>query len=220
MNPRLARALVRLYPRAWRERYGVEFGALLEDGPGGVREVLDVMGSALGERALPTIGGDKMSSSSRMKTWSLRAPWAVFVIAPLGLFAASYGFALFILWSGWRMFLPNEEIPFVVVHGWAAAYFGLGRALYFSAPFLLGLAIAWMAAWTRIKAIWPAMGMTLIALLGGLAQVRVSRVSLSEPGHVGMGLTLWHPAFSAAVLLISVLAFWLLRMRREQSPMV
>ena len=37
MNPKLARLLVRLYPRAWRERYGAEFAALLETGRGGVR---------------------------------------------------------------------------------------------------------------------------------------------------------------------------------------
>lgn len=217
MNGKLARALVRLYPRGWRKRYGAEFEALLEVGAGGFGTVLDVVGSALVERVLPTMGGEMMAGHSRLETWSQRAPWAVFVIAPAGLFAASYGFALFILWSGWRMFLPNEERPFVVVHGWAVAYFGFGRILYFCAPFILCLAIAWMAARPGMKAIWPTVGMTLIALLGGAAQVRVSRPSVSEPGHVGMGLTLWHPAFSAAVLLISVLVYALLRLRRTRT---
>jgi hypothetical protein len=35
MNPALARLLTRLYPRPWRERYGAEFEAFLQTGPGG-----------------------------------------------------------------------------------------------------------------------------------------------------------------------------------------
>jgi hypothetical protein len=38
---------VRLYPTAWRERYGPEFGALLEDVEPGWRELLDVLGGAV-----------------------------------------------------------------------------------------------------------------------------------------------------------------------------
>ncbi len=58
MNPALARLLTRLYPRAWRERYGAEFEALLLDGRGGLRTAADVVGSALSERIFPTQGGN------------------------------------------------------------------------------------------------------------------------------------------------------------------
>jgi hypothetical protein len=58
MNPRLAHLLLRLYPRAWRERYGDEFEALLLAGRAGIRNelgaVLNVAGSALKERVSPT----------------------------------------------------------------------------------------------------------------------------------------------------------------------
>ena len=54
MNRRLAHLLVRLYPRAWRERYGAEFEALLEIGPGDVRTFANAVWSALHERAFPT----------------------------------------------------------------------------------------------------------------------------------------------------------------------
>jgi hypothetical protein len=56
MNPRLARLLVRLYPQAWRERYGLEFEALLETGRGGVTTMAKVVWSAIGERIFPTVG--------------------------------------------------------------------------------------------------------------------------------------------------------------------
>jgi hypothetical protein len=56
MTPKLARLLVRLYPRPWRERYGAEFEALLQSGDGGLRAVANVVWSALHERVFPTPG--------------------------------------------------------------------------------------------------------------------------------------------------------------------
>lgn len=52
MTPRFARWLVRLYPLDWRERYGEEFEALLQDGPGGFRAVVNVLYSAFRERVV------------------------------------------------------------------------------------------------------------------------------------------------------------------------
>jgi hypothetical protein len=57
MNPRMAQLLTRLYPHPWRERYGMEFQALLQDGDGGVRAGVNVALSALGEHIFPTHGG-------------------------------------------------------------------------------------------------------------------------------------------------------------------
>jgi hypothetical protein len=57
MKPRLAHLLLQLYPRAWRERYGEEFEALLQAERGGMRNelgaVLNVAGAALKERFSP-----------------------------------------------------------------------------------------------------------------------------------------------------------------------
>jgi hypothetical protein len=58
MNPRLAHLLVRLYPPAWRERYGAEFEELLKTENGGVRTSANVVWSALSEHIVPTRGGN------------------------------------------------------------------------------------------------------------------------------------------------------------------
>jgi len=58
MNPRLARLLTLLYPRGWRERYGAEFEALLQDEKSGFGAALNVIWSALIERIFPTQGGN------------------------------------------------------------------------------------------------------------------------------------------------------------------
>jgi len=57
MSPRLARLLTLLYPRDWRERYGVEFEAFLEDGPDDIGTLANVVFSGLSEYIFPTRGG-------------------------------------------------------------------------------------------------------------------------------------------------------------------
>lgn len=58
MKTVVARMLTRLYPRAWRERYGAEFEALLEAGRGGLRAAANVVWSAAHEHIFPTQGGN------------------------------------------------------------------------------------------------------------------------------------------------------------------
>jgi hypothetical protein len=56
MNHRVAHLLICLYPRHWRERYGAEFQAFLEMGPGDFRSSANVAQSALCEHIFPTRG--------------------------------------------------------------------------------------------------------------------------------------------------------------------
>ena len=58
MNRVVAHLLTRLYPRDWRERYGAEFEALLEDGSGDLRTSANVVRSALSEHIFATRGGN------------------------------------------------------------------------------------------------------------------------------------------------------------------
>ena len=216
MNRGLARALVRLYPRSWRERYGAEFAALLEDDPGGLSAVMNVMGAALAERVFPA-GGGKMAKTSRWEMWGARAPWAMFGVAPAAFLALAYSVAMLILWTGWRKFLPAEQTPFVPVDGWAIAYFGIGRVLYFLSPMLVGVLVAWAAVRARAKSIWPVLGMALIAWAGGMAQVQVSRPTLSAPGRVGMTLDVGRLGYAPEALAISLLVYLLLRLRDART---
>ncbi len=217
MKRRLAKALARLYPRNWRERYGAEFEALLEEGTGSLGAALDVMLSALGERVSPTTGEEMTAATSRMETWTQRAPWAVFGIAPVGLLAAAYFAALAILWSGWQMFLPNEQAPFVPVQGWAVAWFGVGRVLYFGAPVLAGIWLAVAASRSRIGFLWPTLGAAFIATIDSVVQVQTVRPSLNETGRVHLELAAWHPGYSAVVLGCTLATYWWLRARRGRS---
>ena len=55
MNPREARLLVHLYPRPWRDRYGMEFEEFLQATPRSFGSVANVIWSAAWERVSPTI---------------------------------------------------------------------------------------------------------------------------------------------------------------------
>lgn len=78
--------LLRLYPRPWRERYGVEFGALLEDCSLSPFTVFDVMVGALDAHiAPPDITGRilRMLQQTRRSAITVFCAWIAFVVAGL-----------------------------------------------------------------------------------------------------------------------------------------
>jgi hypothetical protein len=194
VNGRLARLLTRLYPRAWRQRYRLEFEELLENGSGGLRASVNVICSALREHVIPTQGGamDQAARSLRFHSCCVRAPWAVFCLAPLALLAGAYFIACLYLWSVWTIFLPGADTPFGV--RWTGApyalqnlCFQLGKFYYFGAPMLVGWAMGLIAARQRMKAAWPILSLILVALTGGSAQIHASRTGVPHwLGHIRM----------------------------------
>jgi hypothetical protein len=146
--------------------------------------------------ALIRLGGmDDLSKAMierrQFQSWCVRAPWATFGLAPLFLLAGAYFVACLVLWSGWKIFLPGADTPFVPLDGLAILYFGLGRWLYFSAPVLIGWGIGLMAARQRFRAAWPTIGLALVALVGGTAEVHASHPAVpGKVGHISMDLAL------------------------------
>jgi hypothetical protein len=183
--------------------------------------------------ALSQLKGQKMNpdtSSFKFQSWCVRAPWAMFGLAPLFLLAAAYFVACLILWSGWRIFLPGTNTPFVQIDGVAIFYFGVGRMLYFFAPILIGWGIGFIAVQERIvqeriKAVWPTVGLILIALIGGTAQVHASRPVPGGVEHISMGLALGRSVQTVSsglvhvlvILSLTVLPFLVLRYYKVHS---
>ena len=226
MNHSLARLLTRLYPRPWRKRYGAEFETLLQSNKGGLRTLADVVWSAICEHIFPT-GGLNMHADlnpSRLQSWCARAPWAIFGLAPLSLLAGAYFVACLILWSGWKIFLPGTDTPFVPIDGFAVLYFGVGRLLYYSAPILVGWAIGLIASRQRLKAVWPAIGFILLALAGTSAQVHASRPDSNAAGQISMHFAFGNSAqgvaegLTRALVIFSLIALPYLIGRLRRSP--
>jgi hypothetical protein len=160
----------------------------------------------------------------QFQSWSTRAPLAIFGAAPLLFLAAAWFVACFILWSGWQIFLPGTDTPFVPVNGFAILYFGLGRLLYFSAPLIIGWAIGLTAARQRHRAHWPCLGFALVALAASAFQVHASR--LAVPGATGQVSMRLAPslllssslAHAAVYFSLMLLPYLLWRLKKTLSP--
>ncbi len=85
MNPRIAHLLTRLYPLAWRERYGAEFEELLQTEDASLRTAANVFRSALSEHIFP-LRGLKMNRLPRSLAAILCAYLAV-IAAGLNFYA-------------------------------------------------------------------------------------------------------------------------------------
>jgi hypothetical protein len=112
------------------------------------------------------------------------------------------------------------------VYGIANFYFGVGRLIYYCAPILIGWGIGIIAARQRVKAVWPTVGLVLIAWIGGSAQVHASRTAVPGGfGHISMGFAhgasmpgVFHGLSHALVILsLTVLPYLIWRLQKAHS---
>jgi len=129
-----------------------------------------------------------MIEQPELRSVTARAPWAVLGAGPLLGLVVGWGIALLILWSGWAWFLQGSRTPFVPLHGFAIAYFGVGRMLYYSAPLLSGWGMVLLAGRQRVRAIWPViLGSLVVAVLGATGAVDVRPPAVpGDTGDVGI----------------------------------
>jgi hypothetical protein len=148
-----------------------------------------------------------MLGRRELRSWSTRAPWAVFGLGGLGSLTAAYAIALTILWSGWRMFLPESASPFAVeLHGISVWYFGVGRMLYYGAPLFVGWGLGVIAARQRMGVAWPVAGIVLACVAGAMAHVRVG-----VGGSVGMGIAPVSVTYLAGSMVLAGLPYLIWR---------
>ena len=113
-------ALVRLYPRSWRERYEIEFLAVLASRPPSVGDRVDIVRGAMDARLHPELSGDR--DPSRRRT----PPERVAAVASLAAGA---------LWLAWFGLIVRD------FRGWDAAEPASG-ALIVALGTFAGLALA------------------------------------------------------------------------------
>jgi hypothetical protein len=153
MRPALARILIRLYPRAWRERFAEEFETLLLDAGvgrsellGGLRIGANVAKSAIHEHIFPTQGGT-MSRDAHSFGAVIRNPSALIPI-----FMSMTALALVLGHIG-LYGVAREADEGTTAHLWQILMAG-------QAPVLLFFAIKWLP-----RSPWRALG--VLALQAG-----------------------------------------------------
>jgi hypothetical protein len=93
-----------------------------------------------------------MTARRQLRSWTSRAPWAMFSLIPLIALAVAYFFACLYLWFGWNVFVPDADTPFgavVPLYSFSNLYFQVGKLYYYGAPILVGWAMAILAARQR-----------------------------------------------------------------------
>jgi hypothetical protein len=214
--------LIRLYPKAWRERYGVEFRALLDDRPPGPLDMLDILFNAGREHVkrlpLRTAGirlGGLLACLSLLLLvvgFVVREEGAAefFVIASPLLAALAWPALLRLAGARWQplaygmlgVLLPGLLLPNLLGASGQAALMILMAAL--GVYGLAALLTAWFA-----RAKLPALAALLTALSGG-ATVGLSltqllhHAGLISVNLVGFGVVLWAAAHLAWTAVVAV----------------
>jgi hypothetical protein len=175
--------------------------------------------------ALVRLGGienlaNAMINQRRFQSWSSRAPWAMFCVAPPLLLGCAYFIALEILWYGWNLFMPGADTPFGTaprgpIYRLSNLYFQADKFYYFSAPILVDWGFALIAVRQRMKSTWVIAGAVLVAVMGGTGQVHAGRAALQSGfGHVYMDFFHYRPFHVFAILLMSLLPYAIWKFRR------
>ncbi|HEY7890438.1 MAG TPA: hypothetical protein VIC29_19620 [Steroidobacteraceae bacterium] len=160
MNRTLVRWLLRVYPSAWRERYGQEFEDLLQAGPGGLRAVLDVLRSGLRERWSPPPQAElSMSTYSRSVLLLSKQPSAYL---PMTMSIA----ALIVVVVGLAMFgfPPPHADEGATAHTWQLL-------MLFQAPVIVWFLLKWIRKAPRLA--FSILGIQIVLALAAMAPVYI-----------------------------------------------
>lgn len=160
---RAARLFVRLYPRAWRERYGGEFNALLDETPAAWREAANIAGSAARARLSPRLPAAFLASAAVFAPWQICAAAAV----PLALLVLNYLLGIPAIREGDTLYIATRQLSvqafcgsgslanIVIGGGFLGIATAAGRRVRF-AYLAAALPVALVAAQTG-RIVWSAM---------------------------------------------------------------
>jgi hypothetical protein len=155
MSERRHHWLTRLYPPAWRARYGEEMDELLSEGCSW-RDMLDVARSALVERMRHSSGAGVESMPARNVAILVRKPSAV---VPIVMSLCAVTVVVVAIANGSAKPQPDEG---AAAHIWQILIAG-------QLPFLAWFAVRWL---TRdFKAAVPVLGIQILALAAALFPV-------------------------------------------------
>lgn len=194
--------LVRLYPRAWRDRYEAEFLALLEARPPTIGDVLDTVRGAVDAHFHPHLAGGDVEPPR----WTHRIPGLLALTAGVMWSASvlSFMFAVDPSWQLWGLIPLSMLFMFLGLPGDYMAAHGRRIAIAFG---LIGLCIvgANLPLW-MLQVV--AAGAGYLIALGGMLTLAAIRAGIGPSGRwillaaaVGLPVTISLPA---AVGLVSI----------------
>jgi len=155
------------------------------------RDRADAEARAYSRLGTPDTLANAMTDRPEFRSWTARAPWAAFILAPpaaLALILAITAVAIVVVVQTHRPTpdaLPNLPAWFA---GLSATIIRLESLVL---PVLLGWAVVAVAARQRIRPIWPALGLTVIAVLGATSELSIFLpLAPGQLGEVSVGMRL------------------------------
>jgi hypothetical protein len=119
---------------------------------------------------------------------------------------------------------PEYDSPFGArTHGFANLYFQAGKYYYCAAPVLVGWWMEFVAIRRRVKAVWPTIGLLLVAWMGAAARIQASQATVhSGFRHIRIDFDFWlliqnerdGMLHAATILLLGAIPYLLWRFRR------
>lgn len=155
-----------------------------------------------------------MIDRKALQAWSVRAPWAAFLLAPSAALIVIDVVSIVATVALAKMVMPPAGVnPASTAPGWFA---GLAAAINifhaYILPPLLALGIALLATRQRMRmgARWPLVGLAAVACLAAAVQVHIDLPGPHRPGEVSLGVE--HGSmvvFGAAQNLVLTMALYL-----------
>lgn len=190
---RLTAAALRAYPPSFRERYGPELTALVEDLPTTPRNTVDLLVGAARAWLRPRFGADGRRGRLQATLATTWLAWCAGFLAAPAIDRALLDPPVAAAGRGVRDLLDAAQVLFVV--GWALALIG-------AAPVVLRAVLPAVRArsWPTLRPLLPALVLGLIEGLG-LVTLTLLRGNLNShpPGTVLLLGALWLVGFAAFV---------------------
>jgi len=172
-----------------------------------------------------------MIEQRQFQSLCVRAPWAIFGLAPLFLLAGAYFVACVYLWFLWQVFMPGVDTPFGHVnpgpiYGFQNICVQAGKFYYYGAPILIGWGVGLIAARQRTQVVWPIVGSALVALMGSTARIHAGRTAVPHGlGHISMTFAFRHSVqgitsslfYAMTIFSFAVLPYLIWRLREAHS---
>jgi hypothetical protein len=164
-------ALMRLYPRAWRDRYEAEFLDVLADRPPSLADRLDILLAAVDAHLEPEVPGDTARDAPRRAASSrgrIGAGLAIvggllWIAAGIALATAAFGV------DGYRDTTPAFILSLLAGASIGAAMLVIAGQLRGERRLVLALGSVSLVGALLILTPWPAMVIGLFAILGASA---------------------------------------------------
>lgn len=191
-------ALIRLYPRQWRDRYEVEFLGILEARPPSGRDRLDIVFGAVDARLHPELPGrpDAPGRSTPASRWA----GASAILA--GVFFLAWVALILREFKGWDGGEPEHAVVGLILSAVASLLLAIAHVL------LAVVARSSMRSFGNIGASVAAVSFVLVAFGGGMVFVFALIGSVMLAGAMaGRTIPGWLSAFwiAAAVVLLAVM---------------